>query len=133
MDKHAVTDYATDFVNRSTYNPPPMDAVPWLGLAILGLLFASALLAIYWQGIRDWIDRIRYRNNTIKSFVICQKDPAIDLKKIYRVVDDTNNFLRGRDMRGIKVDRKKIKTKNLISITSLPGNGCYYFVIWYKG
>lgn len=118
-----------------TYNPRPMPMgeSQWVGLLIILGIFAVVIALACWHSMKDWIKWIRYRNYTVKSFIVCQKTPDIDLKKIYKVVDETNDFLRGRNMHGIRVDRRKIKTKHLISVTSIPGDGCYYFIVWYKG
>ena len=115
------------------YNSQSFDGGNFAGLFVVGGIILLMTLLACWPSISEWFnENIRYRNNTIKSFIICQKSPNIDLKKIYRVVDDTNNFLRGITLKGIEIDRKKIKTKNLISVTSVQGQGCYYFIIWYK-
>lgn len=126
-----IYDATTNYANYNSYGPPGDGH--WFALAVLGAVCLAIALATMWPTIMECIDWIRYRNNTIKSFIVCQKTPDIDLKKIYKVVDETNKFLRGKDMEGIVKGRKKIKTKNLISVTSVPGNGCYYFIIWYKG
>jgi hypothetical protein len=103
------------------------------GIICLVVFISIFILAVCWPKITDWFKSWWYRNYTIESFIICQKSPELDMKKIYQTVDDTNAFLRGKEMRGLKTKRKKIKTKNLISVTSAPGEGCYYFIIWYKG
>lgn len=133
MDKYTITEHAADFTSKVTYTPSPMASNPWFGLAIIGIFVALIIIATCWPSIVEWFNGVRYRNHSIKSLVICQKTPNIDLKKLYQIVDDTNNFLRGKDMKGIKIARKKIHTKNLISVTSTQGNGCHYFVVWYKG
>jgi len=123
-------------MNGTSYVYPdsgPMNVEPYAGLIIIVVIILLITLAASWPSITEWFNKnIRYRYNTIKSFIICQKSPDIDLKKIYKVVDDANDFLRGKTIKGITVKRKKINTKNLISISSLPGEGCYYFIIWYK-
>jgi len=116
-----------------TYPGQPFDGGNFVGLFVVGGIILLVTICACWPSIAEWFnENIRYRNNTIKSFIICQRSPNIDLKKIYRVVDDTNNFLRGITLKGVEIDRKKIKTKNLISVTSVQGQGCYYFIIWYK-
>jgi len=122
MDPHKLT---------YTYNSPGGGNIP--GLLIIGAIVFAVVIFSCWPHILKWFnEKVRYRNNTIKSFIVCQKSPDIDLKKLCTVVDQTNSFLRGKVMKGIDIHRKKIKTKNLISITSIPGSGCYYFIIWYK-
>jgi len=116
-----------------THPSGPMDDTQLIiGLVIIGMIVTFTVVCASWPSIVAWFNGIRYRNNTIKSFIICQKSPDIDLKKIYQIVDNTNDFLRGKTLKGVKTNRKKIKTKNLISITSIPGERCYYFIIWYK-
>jgi len=116
-----------------TYPTHPIEGNQYIGLAIIGCFVLLIIVCACWPQIEEWFNKhVRYKNHTIKSFIICQKSPDIDLKKIYRVVDDTNDFLRGKEIKGVTTKRKKIKTKNLISITSIQGNDCYYFIAWYK-
>lgn len=123
----------TRYTGYTYATPGPPGEGWWFGLLILGSICFIVIMVSMWPTLVEWYRWIKYRNNTIKSFIVCQTSPSIDLKKIYKVVDDTNNFLRGKDMEGIITKRKKIKTKDLISVTSVPGDGCYYFIIWYKG
>jgi len=127
--------YAYDYTQKTTevYNGAPLDQQQIVGFIFIGVFLAFIMLLAFWPRIKEWIKRVWYRNYTIKSFVICQKTPDIDMKKIYTTVDNANDFLRGKTLVGIKATRKKIKSKRLISVSSIPGRGCYYFIVWYRG
>lgn len=93
--------------------------------------------AIIWATCGDritawWHDRPSKKR--IKSFVIKTKGSNMTKRSFQFATDDINKLFAGEKLSEIITRRgkKKLNTKNIISITSIPGEDCRYFVIWYK-
>lgn len=126
-----------------TYSPDKIPTHIWgienetFGLIVMigfVAVFAGTIIWVTWgDKIATWW-RDRPSRKRIKSFVIKVKGSNMTERKFQFATDDVNKLFAGEKLSEIitRRGRKKLNTKNIISITSIPGEDCRYFVIWYK-
>ena len=96
---------------------------------IILVLCLMSIIATAWQPI---VEKIKERNK-IKNFVVKVNGFVMTDDKFKCLNEDINRILKGSMLSEVVGDSKKGLThKNIIGITDMPGEGCHYFVVWFR-